>query len=89
MEADLTPQHSPIPWSFGDTCAASHSIRVDAERKRAGLCWEESGRQSVAISVSTRSRTGLELTRLQLLDISRGLSFLHSLEIVHGDLKGV
>ena len=29
------------------------------------------------------------LTRVQLLDISRGLSFLHSLEIVHGDLKGV
>ena len=27
--------------------------------------------------------------RVQLLDISRGLSFLHSLEIVHGDLKGV
>jgi len=27
--------------------------------------------------------------RIQLLDISRGLSFLHSLEIVHGDLKGV
>ena len=35
------------------------------------------------------SRTELELTRLQLLDISHGLSFLHSLEIVHGDLKGV
>ena len=33
--------------------------------------------------------TGLELTKLQLLDITRGLSFLHSLEIVHGDLKGV
>ena len=32
---------------------------------------------------------GLELTKLQLLDITRGLSFLHSLEIVHGDLKGV
>ena len=30
-----------------------------------------------------------ELTRVQLLDISRGLSFLHTLEIVHGDLKGV
>lgn len=30
-----------------------------------------------------------EMSRLQLLlDISRGLSFLHSLEIVHGDLKG-
>jgi len=27
--------------------------------------------------------------RLQLLDISRGLSFLHSLEVAHGDLKGV
>ena len=31
----------------------------------------------------------VELTRVQLLDICRGLSFLHSLEIVHGDLKGV
>ena len=31
----------------------------------------------------------LELTKPQLLDISRGLTFLHSLEIVHGDLKGV
>ena len=37
-----------------------------------------------------QKRVGLdELTRVQLLDISRGLSFLHSLEIVHGDLKGV
>ncbi|KAF9647764.1 kinase-like protein [Thelephora ganbajun] len=34
-------------------------------------------------------RKNPETSRLQLLlDISRGLSFLHSLEIVHGDLKG-
>ena len=34
-------------------------------------------------------RIGLELTRIQLLDISNGLSFLHSVDIVHGCLKGV
>jgi len=33
--------------------------------------------------------TGLELTQLSLLDTSHGLSFLPSLGIVHGDLKGV
>ena len=32
---------------------------------------------------------GLELKQVQLLDVSRGLSYLHSLEIVHGGLKGV
>jgi len=36
-----------------------------------------------------RKCTGLQLTQFQLLDISNGLSYLHSLEIVHGDLKGV
>ena len=36
-----------------------------------------------------RKSVEFELTKVQLLDISRGLSFLHSLEIVHGDLKGV
>ena len=41
------------------------------------------------IGVFTQKYVGFELTQTQLLDISRGLSFLHSLEIVHGDLKGV
>ena len=36
-----------------------------------------------------QSASGFELTRVQLLDVGRGLSFLHFLEIVHGDLKGV
>ena len=34
-------------------------------------------------------RTKTALIKIQLLDISRGLSHLHSLDIVHGDLKGV
>lgn len=39
--------------------------------------------------VSARMCPVFELTELQLFDICSGLSFLHSLEIVHGDLKGV
>jgi len=89
MEADLPPQHRPIPGSFGSTHTPLHGIRVDAERERAGLCWEKLGSQSIAIGVSVRERVRFELTRVQLLDISHGLSFLHSLDIVHGDLKGV
>lgn len=89
MEADLPSQHRPVLGSFRRTCTPQHGIRVDVKRKRAGFRWEESGHQPIAIGVSALSCTGLELTRLQLLDISRGLSFLHSLEIVHGDLKGV
>ena len=62
---------------------------MDVERKRARLRWEKPGHQPIAIGVLTQSYTSLGLTRVQLLDISRGLAFLHSLEIVHGDLKGV
>jgi len=40
MEADLPPQHRPIPGSFGGAYAPLHGIRVDAERKRAGIHWE-------------------------------------------------
>ena len=36
-----------------------------------------------------RKFIGFGLTQVQLLDISRGLSFLHSHEIVYGDLQGV
>ena len=52
-------------------------VRNNPERSRLQLvCWLEAA-------------SGFGLMRVQLLDISRGLSFLHSLEIVHGDLKGV
>jgi len=89
MEADLPSQHRPVLGSFRRTCTPQHGIRVDDKRKRTGFRQKKSGHQPIAIGVSSRSCTGLELTGLQLLDISRGLSFLHSLEIVHGDLKGV
>ena len=66
-----------------------HCIPVDAEWKRARVRWEKPRSQSIAIGVLGRKRFESELTRVQLLDISRGLSFLHSIEIIHGDLKGV
>jgi len=62
---------------------------MDAERERAGLRGEKPRSQSITIGVCAREHIGFELTQFQLLDISRGLSFLHALEIVHGDLKGV
>ena len=89
METDFSSQHRPIPWSFGGTCASLHGIRVDAEWKRARIRWEKSRNQPVAIGVLARKYIGLKLTQVQLLDIGRGLSCLHSLEIVHGNLKGV
>ena len=42
METDFPSQHRPIPWSFGGTCTSLHGIRVDAEWKRARICWEKS-----------------------------------------------
>lgn len=41
------------------------------------------------LKVLTQTYARLELTRLQLLDTSRGLSFLRSEDIVHEGLKGV
>jgi len=89
VETDCPSQYRPVPWCFWGTCTTEHGIRVDAERKRSRLRWEKSGHQPIAIGVLTRSYIGLGLTRVQLLDISCGLAYLHSLEIVHGDLKGV
>ena len=62
---------------------------MDAERKRARLRCKKSRNQSIATGALTRKCVGFRLTQVQLLDISCGLSFLHSLNIVHGDLKGV
>jgi len=89
MEADLPSQYRPIPGSFGGTRAPLHGIRVDAERKRERIRRKKSRCQSTAIGALARKRIKFWLTRVQLLDISLGLSFLHSLEIVHGGLKGV
>ena len=46
-------------------------------------------RSRLQLVCSLETASGFGLMRVQLLDISCGLSFLHSLEIVHGDLKGV
>ena len=62
---------------------------MDAERKRARLRWEESRDQQITASMLAQKCVWFTLTRVQLLDISSGLSFLHSLEVVHGDLRGV
>jgi len=46
-EADPTSQRYPIPWGFGVTRTPLRGIRVDAKRKRARLCREKSGNQSI------------------------------------------
>ena len=89
MEADLPSQYHAVSWSLTYTQSPFHGIRMDAKRKRARLRCRKPGRQSITIGVLTQKCVGIELTQAQLLDISRGLLFLHSLEIVHGDLKGV
>lgn len=62
---------------------------MDAERKRAELRRKKNRNQSIAVGVSAPMYAESELTKSQLLDISYGLSFLHCLGIMHGDLKGV
>jgi len=53
MEADLASQYCPIPWGFGVACTPLHGIPMDAERKCAGLRWEESRNQPIAIGALT------------------------------------
>ena len=89
MEADLPPQYSPVPRIFGSTFTPLHGIRMDAEWKRTRLRLEKPKDESIAIGAPVRKCSGFDLMRVQSLDVGRGLSFLHSLEIVHGDLKGV
>ena len=80
----------------------SHSL--DSQRFPHPFPWYPSGCQTEACEttlkkipkladynwcVTSEIWAGFELMRVQLLDINCGLAFLHSLEIVHGDLKGV
>ena len=36
-----------------------------------------------------RQRSGPALTKMQLIGVARGLCYLHSNEVIHGDLKSV
>jgi hypothetical protein len=50
--------------------------------------YQNLGHRPITIGVLTQRHTEPELTRLQLLDICRGMLFLHSLEIMLGIRKG-
>ena len=89
MEANLASQPRPIPWNFRGTHTHLYGIQVDAKWKRARLCLEKPRNQSIAVGALTRSHIRARLTKLQMLDISCGLSFLHTRGIVHGALRGV
>jgi len=62
---------------------------MDGEWKSAAICVEAPGSQSLGAGRSNPRRSYPLLTGLQLTGVTRGLSYLHSNEVVHGDLKGV
>jgi serine/threonine protein kinase len=66
---------------------------LDGKRKHCSIRQEESRSQSHGISKSDFNGSALGLLAkydfTQLVDVASGLSYLHSMGLVHGDLKGV
>jgi len=43
----------------------------------------------LSLCVMTRAHRSLADTTIQLVDVAKGLKYMHDLHVVHGDLKGV
>jgi len=43
----------------------------------------------LSLYVITRAHRSLTDGTIQLVDVARGLKYMHDLRVVHGDLKGV
>ena len=66
-----------------------HSLRVDAQRKCDGIRKVQSEREPLKTGgLLSPNYTSYSLSA-QLSDVMAGTAYLHGLDIVHGDLKGV
>jgi len=68
-------------------------LRVDAQRKCGGIHKVQSSGQPFAFGESRRRSPARSMLifvhNLQLSEVAAGVTYLHRLGIVHGDLKGV
>jgi hypothetical protein len=93
MEAYFPYQHRPIPWCFRVERKFTHlhHLSMDALWKLERIRDRPFGSQSYAAGavIPTLIWSHELHSVFQLIDVCTGLQFLHSLNIVHGDLKGV
>jgi len=83
-----TPEHCPPPWYHLDSTTAH--LGMDARRRLDGIHQEMSWcRPTQSCKYPCCRVLSRVNSRHQLSDVTEGLHFLHSRNIVHGDLKGV
>lgn len=88
METFETPKHRPSSWYYA--CPLPARFGMDVWRRCNKPCCDASrcqpawARESPSLGVQSRVNFYLELS-----DVAEGLYFLHSRNVVHGDLKGV
>ena len=83
-----TPKYRPPPWYHLDSTPAH--LGMDAWRRLDGIHREISSRRPARSCKFPCCRVLSHAdSRHQLSDVVEGLHFLHSCNIVHGDLKGV
>ena len=66
-----------------------HSLGVDAQRKCGAIRKIQSGGEPLATGKLLSPYDFSYLTSTQLSEVMAGVSYLHDLGIIHGDLKGV
>ena len=65
------------------------SFPVDAERQHPLFCHQEPQRRQIQTGTFSVPATRPSANSPQLVDVCKGLQYLHIQDIVHGDLKGV
>jgi hypothetical protein len=92
----IPPEHPTIPWGHYYTLSARPRLRLGTQRQYHSVHSIEPprvpggfGTGLLAIVAIRRSSLTYSPCVRQLFDVSKGLEYLHSLDIPHGNLKGV